>query len=154
MGTSISGMGHPGSSLSSVSRHVHIPAQATPDTRRIGGGTTGRHGEPDVTDHVDHRLSGVAEAALAPTKVIRTAPPRPPRTPKHRLRGLLALQVLAMLGVGAAGAVLMDATPSTTSAVLLLSLLVRFHGGRTAIRPGSPRPGRMATDMALPFSVS
>ncbi len=41
----------------------------------------------------------------------------------------------------------------TACVVLTLCLVVAFHGGHGAIRPGLPHPGRMATGMALPFAA-
>jgi hypothetical protein len=85
--------------------------------------------------------------------VVRTAPSRSPRTLWHRPRLLFAVQVVAVLSVGVAVAAAVGASATTTLAVVLVSVLTRFHVGRAAIRPGFPRPGRMASDIAVPFAI-
>jgi lipopolysaccharide/colanic/teichoic acid biosynthesis glycosyltransferase len=145
-------MGHATSDPTSPRRRARIPAQPTADDRQVPppeepAGTT------QAAYRLDHQHGRVAEAVLAPPLVVRTAPTPSPRPLGHRPRALLTLHVLTVLsgGVTVAAAIGVDAW--TACAVLTLSLVIAFHEGHAAIRPGLPHLGRMATNMALPYAA-
>ncbi len=123
---------------------LHVGQVATsPLVRDLGGMTPA----PELPN------GRVAETALTPAKVVRKRPRRSPRGLWHRPTVLFYFQVAAILSAGVSVALVVRADVTTAVVVVLLSVVIKFHGGRAAVRPGFPHPGRMASDMALPFAL-